>query len=151
MELEAGVLVSPAAEVPVIDGDIATAIRNLASHGVGSKTIAKQLGIARNTVRRYRRAPVTAGVQVRPAARKLSDADRQTARELYTGVAAANAVVVQRLLSEHGGLVLLEGIDTSHASRIAVHPGSVVFRDALSKLRARFRLPGALTEPVTTA
>ena len=55
MELEAGVLVSPLAEVPVIDGDIVTAIRELASRGVGSKTIAKQLGVARNTVRRYRR------------------------------------------------------------------------------------------------
>ena len=55
MELEAGVLVSPAPEVPVIDGDIVTAIRELASRGVGSKTIAKQLGVARNTVRRYRR------------------------------------------------------------------------------------------------
>ena len=100
MELEAGVLVSPLPEVPVIDGDIVTAIRDLASRGIGSKSIAKQLGVARNTVRRYRREPVTAGVQVRPAARKLSEADRQTARELYTGVAAGNAVVVQRLLAE---------------------------------------------------
>ncbi|HTY04474.1 MAG TPA: IS21 family transposase [Rhodocyclaceae bacterium] len=89
----------------MIDGDIVTAIRDLASRGVGSKTIAKQLGIARNTVRRYRRAPVTAGVQVRPAARKLSDADRQMARELYAGVAAGNAVVVRRLLTERGVVV----------------------------------------------
>jgi transposase len=102
MELEAGILVSPVAEVPVIDGDIVTAIRDLASRGVGSKTIAKQLGVSRNTVRRYRRAPVTAGMQVRPAARKLSDADRQTAREFYTGVAGGNAVVVRRLLAERG-------------------------------------------------
>src|SRR6476620_5782860 len=102
MELEAGVLVSPLAEVPVIDGDIVTAIRDLASRGVGSKTIAKQLGVARNTVRRYRRAPVTAGVHVRPAGRKLSVADRQTARELYLSVAAGNAVVVRRLLAERG-------------------------------------------------
>jgi transposase len=102
MELEAGVLVSPAPEVPVIDGDIVTAIRDLASRGVGSKTIARQLGIARNTVRRYRRGPVAAGVQVRPTARKLSDADRESARELYAGAAAGNAVVVQRLLAERG-------------------------------------------------
>src|SRR5262245_47946619 len=105
MELEVGVLVSPAREVPVIDGDIVTAIRDLASCGVGSKTIAKQLGVARNTVRRYRRQPVAAGIQVRPAARKLSAADRQTARELYAGAAAGNAVVVQRLLAEHGVIV----------------------------------------------
>ena len=105
MELEAGVLVSPAAEVPVIDGDIVSAIRDLASRGVGSKTIAKQLGVARNTVRRYRRALVPAGVQVRPAARKLAEAARQTARELYAGLAAGNAVVVRRLLAERGVVV----------------------------------------------
>jgi hypothetical protein len=46
----------------VIDGDIVSAIRDLASRRVGSKTIAKQLGVARNTVRRYRREPVLAGV-----------------------------------------------------------------------------------------
>lgn len=70
MELEAGVLVSPAADVPLIDGDIVSAIRDLASRGVGSKAIAKQLGVARNTVRRYRREPVGAGVQVRQAERE---------------------------------------------------------------------------------
>src|SRR5262245_26027453 len=102
MELEAGVLVSPTPEVPVIDGDIVTAIRELANRGVGSKTIAKQLGIARNTVRRYRRAPLIAGVQVRPAARRLSDADRQAARELYAGAAGGNAGVVRRLLTQRG-------------------------------------------------
>src|SRR5262245_6958209 len=110
MELEAGVLVSPQPEVPVIDGDIVTAIRDLASRGVGSKTIAKQLGVARNTVRRYRRESVTAGGQVRPAARKLSEADRQSARALYTGVAAGNAVVVQRLLAERGLVVTVRTI-----------------------------------------
>jgi len=115
MELEAGVLVSPAAEVPVIDGNIVTAIRDLASRGLGSKTIAKQLGIARNTVRRYRRAPVTAGVQVRSAARKLSDADRQTVRQLYTGVAAGNAVVVQRLIAEDGVAVTARTIQRAVA------------------------------------
>src|SRR5262245_10698720 len=115
MELEAGVLVSPAVEVPVIDGDIVTAIRDLASRGVGSKTIARQLGIARNTVRRYRRTPVTAGAQVRPAARKLSDADRQMARELYAGVAAGNAVVAQRLLAERGTVVTARTIERAVA------------------------------------
>jgi transposase len=105
MELEAGVLVSPTPEVPVIDGDIVTAIRELANRGVGSKSIAKQLGIARNTVRRYRRASCPAGLQVRPAARKLSEADRETARALYTGAAAGNAVVVRRLLAERDVVV----------------------------------------------
>jgi hypothetical protein len=52
MELEAGVLVPPTAEVPVIEGEIVTAICELANRGVGSKTIARTVGVARNTVRR---------------------------------------------------------------------------------------------------
>ncbi len=89
----------------MIDGDIVSAIRDLASRGVGSKTIAKQLGVARNTVRRYRREALTAGMQIRPSARKLSAPDRQAARELYVGMAAGNAVVVRRLLAERGVVV----------------------------------------------
>src|SRR5438270_12702005 len=100
MELEAGVLVSPAAEVPVVEGEIVTAIRELASRGIGSKAIAREVGVARNTVRRYLRQTVAVGVQVRPTARRLTDAARATARELYTGMAAGNAVVVRRLLAE---------------------------------------------------
>ena len=79
MELEAGGLVSPAPPVPVIEGEIVTAIRELASRGIGSKTIAREVGVARNTVRRYLRCPLAAGVQVRPAARRLSDDARATA------------------------------------------------------------------------
>ena len=85
MELEEGVLVSPAAEVPVIEDEIVTAIRALASRGVGSKTIAQAIGVARNTVRRYLRQSIAAGAQVRPAARRLADDARTTVRELYTG------------------------------------------------------------------
>lgn len=115
MELEAGVLVSPTAEVPVIDGHIVTMIRDLASRGVGSKTIAREVGVARNTVRRYLREPLTAGVQVRPAARKLTEANRQMARELYAGPAAGNAVVVQRLLGEHGARISVRTIERAVA------------------------------------
>ena len=100
MEFEAGVLVLPATEVPVVEGEIVTAIRELASRGVGSKTIARAVGVARNTVRRYLRQPVAVGLQTRPAARRLTDTARATARELYTGPAAGNAVVVRRLLAE---------------------------------------------------
>jgi transposase len=105
MELEAGVLVSPAAEVPVIEGEIVTAIRELASRGVGCKTIAREIGVARNTVRRYLRQPIAAGVQVRPAARRLTEDARTTVRELYGAAAGGNAVVVRRLLAERGVLV----------------------------------------------
>ena len=98
----------------MIGGEIVSAIRDLAGRGVG-KTITKQLGVARNTVRRYRRAPVTAGMQVRPAARKLAEPGRQTARELYTGMAAGNAVVVQRLLAERGVVVTARTIERAVA------------------------------------
>jgi len=63
MELERGDLVSPVPEVPVIDGEIVTAIRELADRGWGSKAIARELEIARNTVRRYLRKPVVAGIR----------------------------------------------------------------------------------------
>jgi FixJ family two-component response regulator len=61
MEFERGNLVSPISEVPVVEGEIVTAIRELADRGWGSKAIARELGVARNTVRRYRRHPVVAG------------------------------------------------------------------------------------------
>jgi transposase len=102
MELERDVLVSPTGEVPVIEGELVTAIRTLADRGVGKKTIAREVGVAVNTVRRYLRQPIEPGVQSRPAARRLTDEWRQEARSLYTGPAAGNAVVVQRLLSERG-------------------------------------------------
>ena len=45
MELEGGVLVYPTAAVPVIEGDVVTAIRTLAGRGVGKKTIAREVGV----------------------------------------------------------------------------------------------------------
>jgi len=105
MEFEGDVLVSPAGEVPVIDGEMVTAIRALADRGVGKKTIAREVGVSVNTVRRYVRQAVESGQQVRPAARRLTDAWRDRVRALYTGPAGGNAVVVQRLLGE-GGLVV---------------------------------------------
>src|SRR6266852_1417810 len=102
MELERDMLVSPAGEVPVIEGELVTAIRTLADRGVGKKAIAREVGVAVNTVRRYLRDPITAGQQIRPAARRLSDDRREEARTLYEGPAAGNAVVVQRLLAARG-------------------------------------------------
>ena len=62
MELERDMLVSPTGEVPVIEGELVTAIRTLADRGVGKKTIAREVGVAVNTVRRYLRQPIEAGV-----------------------------------------------------------------------------------------
>ena len=102
MEIERDVLVSPAAEVPVIDGEVVTAVRTLFGRGVGKKAIARELGISINTVRRYVRRPVEAGQQSRPAGRRLTDTWRALARALYQGPADGNAVVVQRLLADRG-------------------------------------------------
>jgi hypothetical protein len=57
----------------VIEGELVAVIRELAGRGLGSKTIARTVGVARNTVRRYLRAPIEPGIQVRPAARRLTD------------------------------------------------------------------------------
>jgi transposase len=115
MELERDVLVSPIGEVPVIEGELVATIRELADRGVGSKTIARTVGVARNTVRRYLRQPLAPGVQVRPAARRLTDDARQQARTLYEGVAGGNAVVVQRLLIERGITVSVRTIERAVA------------------------------------
>jgi transposase len=115
MELERDMLVSPTGEVPVIEGELVTAIRTLAGRGVGKKTIAREVGVAVNTVRRYLRRPIEAGVQTRPAGRRLTDERRQEARELYEGPAEGNAVVVQRLLAEHGFAISVRTIERAVA------------------------------------
>jgi transposase len=124
MEFERDVLVSPTTEVPVIEGEMVTAIRTLASRGVGKKAIAREVGVAVNTVRRYLRQPITPGPQVRPAARRLTDDRRVEARMLYEGPAGGNAVVVQRLLAEHGCAMSVRTIeravaDIRRAQRVA--------------------------------
>jgi transposase len=115
MELERAVLVSPSEEVPVIEGALVTAIRTLAGRGVGKKAIAREVGVAVNTVRRYLRQPIAAGVQVRPSARRLTDERRQEARGLYEGPAGGNAVVVQRLLGERGLTISVRTIERAVA------------------------------------
>ncbi|MEZ4404579.1 MAG: IS21 family transposase [Kofleriaceae bacterium] len=84
----------------MLDPEIVERIRLLQQLRWGSKRIARELGIARNSVRRYLRGGAAAEVQARPNARTL-DTDQVTlARELLDGAAAGNAVVVQRLLAE---------------------------------------------------
>jgi transposase len=124
MACERDVLVSPTTEVPVIEGEVVTAIRTLADRGVGKKAIAREVGVAVNTVRRYLRRPIVAGEQIRPAARRLTDDRRSEARTLYEGPAAGNAVVVQRLLAARGCTMSVRTIeravaDIRRAQRVA--------------------------------
>jgi len=101
MEIGTDLLVSPAAEVPVVDGDVVSAIRALAARRIGKRTIAREVGVSINTVRRYLRQPIPAGHQVRAPRRWSADWQRE-ARTLYAGIAAGNAVVVRRLLADRG-------------------------------------------------
>jgi len=86
--------------VPMVDPEIVKQLRALAAMGWGSKRIARELGIARNSVRRYLRSGAPAETQERPGAWTLDAAHRETARSLLDGAAAGNGVVVQRLLAE---------------------------------------------------
>lgn len=76
-------------------------IRELAGQGLGSKRIARQLRISRNTVRRYL-AGATAGFQERPATRCLDGATLNEVHRLYRTVAEGNTVVIQQELAREG-------------------------------------------------
>ena len=116
MEQEREGLVSPSAEVPVIEGELVTAIRELAGRGWGTKAIARELDVARNTVRRYVRGSGDAGVQMRPTARRLSADAVAAAQTLFVGPAEGNAVVVRRLLAEHGQAVSVRTVQRAVAA-----------------------------------
>jgi transposase len=98
----------------VIEGEVVAAIRTLAGRGVGKKTIAREVGVAVNTVRRYLRHAITPGVQVRPA-RRLTEEHRQEARAWYDGPAGGNAVVVHRLLAARGLTVSVRTVERAVA------------------------------------
>jgi transposase len=90
------------AEVPMVEQEVVRQMRVLEEAGWGSKRIARELGIARNTVRRYLRRGEAAAAQVRPAARRLDDGAAAKAVALFEGEAEGNAVVVQQMLAEGG-------------------------------------------------
>jgi transposase len=76
-------------------------IREWASQGVPVKQIARRLGIARNSVRRYL-AGARVGFQDRPAARRLDQATQHEVERLFGSVAEGNTVVVQQELAAQG-------------------------------------------------
>jgi transposase len=90
------------AEVPMLEAEAVRKMRALATQGWGAKRIARELGLARNTVRRYLRGGEAAEVQVRLTARRLDGAARAEAVALFEGPAEGNAVVVAQLLAEQG-------------------------------------------------
>jgi transposase len=85
----------------MVEPEIVRQIRLLHEAGWGAKRIASEVGVARNTVRRYLRSP-HADVQVRPGRRVLDPDGCAQARELFHGAAGGNAVVVRQMLEERG-------------------------------------------------
>ncbi len=91
-----------AEEVEMVEPEVVRQIRELAALGWGAKRIAAELGVARNTVRRYLRGGAAAEVQERPGGRVLDEDGRAEARQLFATTAAGNAVVVTRELRRRG-------------------------------------------------
>jgi transposase len=86
----------------MVEQEVVRRIRVLAEAGWGHKRIAREVGVARNTVRRYLHAGSAADKQVRPKARRLTGQEQQRAVELWNGAAEGNAVVVKALLAQEG-------------------------------------------------
>lgn len=107
----------PSAEVPMVEQELVRQMRVLAEAGWGAKRIARELGIARNTVRRYLRGGRGAEVQVRPMARRLDEAASALAVELWDGPAERNAVVVKDLLAERGIVASKRSVQRAVAER----------------------------------
>src|SRR5213592_623837 len=103
MATETPSVAPPRAEVPMVDAEVVRQIRELHRGGWGANRIARELEVARNTVRRYLRLrTVEAGIQIRPRARQLDAPARAEALRLFDGPAEHNAVVVTQLLRERG-------------------------------------------------
>lgn len=90
------------AEVHMVEPEVVRRVRVLRESGWGAKRIANELGLARNTVRRYLRLGDVAELQVRPAARRLTAEAVTRAVALWNGPAEGNAIVVQQMLATEG-------------------------------------------------
>ena len=71
----------------MVKPEVVDRIRELSGQGLGSKRIARMLGISRNSVRRYL-AGATVGFQERPAARRLDGKAPELSRARCCGSAA---------------------------------------------------------------
>ena len=91
-----------AEEVEMVEPEVVRQMRQLSGMGWGSKRIAAELGVARNTVRRYLREGAAAEVQRRPGSWSLDGDARAEARQLFVTTAEGNAVVVHQELKARG-------------------------------------------------
>jgi transposase len=94
--------VAPPTEVPMVEPETVRLMRELGQRGWKVKRIARELGVARNTVRRYLRGGEAAERQEHLACRRLDETERREAARLLDGAAEGNAVVVARLLRDQG-------------------------------------------------
>ena len=85
----------------MLEPEVVDRIHELYGQGLGSKRIARKLGISRNSVRRYL-AGAKVGFQERPAARRLDCDTLREVHDLYGTVAEGNAVVIQQELASRG-------------------------------------------------
>ena len=85
----------------MLEPDVVDRIRELSGQGLGSKRIARQLGISRNSVRRYL-AGATVGFQERLAAQRLDGPTLSEVHQLFGTVAEGNTVVIQQELATRG-------------------------------------------------
>jgi transposase len=92
----------PGTDGVMVDPEIVRQIRSLTACGWGARRIGRELGVARGTVRRYLRGGQAAEVQQRPTRRRLDEAARVLAVDLFDRTAEGNAVVVTQLLAERG-------------------------------------------------
>ena len=85
----------------MVKPEIVDRIRELSGQGLGSKRIAREVHVSRNSVRRYL-AGATAGFQERPAARLLDAATLREVHDLFGTIAEGNTVVIQQELARRG-------------------------------------------------
>ena len=102
-------------DAKMLKPEVVDRIRELSGQGLGSKRIARELGVSRNSVRRYL-AGAMVGFQERPAARRLDDPTLEEVHRLYRTLAEGNAVVIQQELATRGVDVDLRTLQRAVAS-----------------------------------
>jgi transposase len=105
---------SPQEDARMLPSETVDRIPELVAQGLGAQRIARHLGIARHTVRRYLTG-ARAGFQERPAARRLDEPTRQEVQRLFATTAQGNAVVIQQELAAGGRHVELRTIQRAVA------------------------------------